>query len=72
MNAVVQQPRSTSRTRRLTVTAMMAAISTVVMFFEFTFPPFPPFSAPCEKNLAKRKIICNFPCLLPEIQVYCP
>ena len=43
MNAVVQQPRSTSRTRRLTVTAMMAAISTVVMFFEFTFPPFPPF-----------------------------
>ena len=42
MNAVVQQPRSTSRTRRLTVTAMMAAISTVVMFFEFTFPPFPP------------------------------
>ena len=43
MNAVVQQPRATSRTRRLTVTAMMAAISTVVMFFEFTFPPFPPF-----------------------------
>ena len=43
MNAVVQQPRSTSRTRSLTVTAMMAAISTVVMFFEFTFPPFPPF-----------------------------
>ena len=43
MNAVVQQPRSTSRTRRLTVTAMMTAISTVVMFFEFTFPPFPPF-----------------------------
>ena len=43
MNAVVQQSRSTSRTRRLTVTAMMAAISTVVMFFEFTFPPFPPF-----------------------------
>ena len=43
MNAVVQQPRSTSRTRRLTVTAMRAAISTVVMFFEFTFPPFPPF-----------------------------
>ena len=43
MNAVVQQPRSTGRTRRLTVTAMMAAISTVVMFFEFTFPPFPPF-----------------------------
>ena len=23
--------------------ALMAAISTVVMFFEFTFPPFPPF-----------------------------
>ena len=31
------------RTRTLTFTALMAAISTVVMFFEFTFPPFPPF-----------------------------
>ena len=31
------------RTRVLTYTALMAAISTVVMFFEFTFPPFPPF-----------------------------
>ena len=31
------------RTRALTFTALMAAISTVVMFFEFTFPPFPPF-----------------------------
>lgn len=31
------------RTRTLTYTALMAAISTVVMFFEFTFPPFPPF-----------------------------
>ena len=31
------------RTRVLTYTALMAAISTVVMFFEFTFPPFPAF-----------------------------
>ena len=41
MNTAIH--RTHTNTRTLTYTAMLAAIATVVMFFEFTFPPFPPF-----------------------------
>ena len=41
MNTTIR--KSPTNIRTLTYTALLAAIATMVMFFEFTFPPFPPF-----------------------------